>query len=399
MKQRINLSVAAIFLLCLLISGTSVAQVPGEIKYRGYLQGDWLQPVHGEIDMTFEIYDVIAGGGPLWEETKKVTVNNGIFDTIIHPAGFTEPKPYYLGVTIADIPQPRKEVAPSMFAQLQIMSKGADGEPGPQGPPGPEGPQGPEGEPCNCTLAVKTFSNIPIGELEQQNGGCKGRYGPYNGNFMHCNSACYRWCNNVKGYAGGTLVEWSGVEAACFCVSSEIPIPPTPTPTPVPPTPTPEPTPTPVPTVKLYRLYVGAGWSNHMDSRSTNESGFDCQRRLGYVYTKQAPGTKPLYQIYRSHDTSGRDIKDDHMTSDNLSEVTSGSINGGVLGYVHTTQVTGTIPLYRKYRRYQYTIWGGTTLWHTDHITTTDKSEGSSSGWVYERILGYIKGPASSSCP
>jgi len=159
--------------------------------------------------------------------------------------------------------------------------------------------------------------------------------------------------------------------------------------------------PAPTPKMKpLYRLYLGIGgngWSDHLDSRNANEIG-TCQRRLGYVYTTQAPGTKPLYQIYRSHDTSGRDIKDDHMTSDNLSEVTSGSINGGVLGYVYTTQVSGTVPLYRKYRRYWYTIWGGKRLLHTDHITTTDRNEGSSSGWVYERVLGYIKGPAASSC-
>lgn len=153
-------------------------------------------------------------------------------------------------------------------------------------------------------------------------------------------------------------------------------------------------------TKPLYRLYIGeaAGgcgsdsncWSNHMDSGSTNVSGFTNQGRLGWVLNTQVAETKPLYQIYRSHDTSGRDIKDDHSTSDDLSEVTSGSINGGVLGYVYTRQIPGTIPLYRKYRQYRYTIWGGTTLWHTDHITTTNINEGSSDGWVYERVLGYI---------
>ena len=136
-----------------------------------------------------------------------------------------------------------------------------------------------------------------------------------------------------------------------------------------------------------------------MDSGSTNESGFSCQRRLGQLLETQVFGTKPLYRIWRHHDVNGTDIKDDHMTTDNLSELVSGSTNEGVMGYVYTTQVSGTIPLYRKYRQYYYTIWGGQSLLHTDYITTTDMNEGNSSGWVYERVLGYIMGPAASSCP
>lgn len=162
----------------------------------------------------------------------------------------------------------------------------------------------------------------------------------------------------------------------------------------------------PTPSMKtLYRLCLGAcnggtTWSNHMDSGSTNESGFTCQRRLGQLLETQVPGTKPLYRIVRYRDTSGRDIKDDHLTSDTLSELVSGSTNEGIMGYVYTTQVSGAIPLYRKYRTYYYTIYGGQSLLHTDHITTTDMNEGSSSGWVNEdRVLGYIMGPAASSCP
>jgi hypothetical protein len=110
-------------------------------------------------------------------------------------------------------------------------------------------------------------------------------------------------------------------------------------------------------------------------------------------------GTKPLYRIWRHHDANGKDIKDDHMTTDKLSEVVSGSTNEGIMGYIYTAQVPGTIPLYRKYRQYWYTIWGGERPLHTDHITTTDRNEGNSQGWQYERVLGYIMGPAASSCP
>lgn len=62
---------------------TSSATSNNIINYQGYLADSDGNPVNGNIDMTFRIYNTATGGTPLWEETwasnNSVIVNDGLF--------------------------------------------------------------------------------------------------------------------------------------------------------------------------------------------------------------------------------------------------------------------------------------------------------------------------------
>ena len=72
------------------------------------------------------------------------------------------------------------------------------------------------------------------------------------------------------------------------------------------------------------------------------------------------------------------------MYTTDLSELGSGSngyVREGIAGYVYSTSLTGTIPLYRYYSSVA-----------SDHLYTTNFSElaGGKNGYVYEGIAGYV---------
>lgn len=59
-------------------SSISLAEVPEFINYQGRLTESGV-PVTGSRSMTFRIYTVATGGTSIWDETRTITINNGIF--------------------------------------------------------------------------------------------------------------------------------------------------------------------------------------------------------------------------------------------------------------------------------------------------------------------------------
>ena len=102
----------------------TVATTPA-LNYQGRL----LDPVNGQpkadgaYTFTFRIYNTATGGAPLWTETKSVSVNKGLFSTLL---GDTTPldatiftgQDLYLGVTIGTDPEaaPRQRLAHVAYA-------------------------------------------------------------------------------------------------------------------------------------------------------------------------------------------------------------------------------------------------------------------------------------------
>lgn len=78
----------------------------------------------------------------------------------------------------------------------------------------------------------------------------------------------------------------------------------------------------------------------------------------------------PLYRCYVSGSL-------DHFLS--TSSTCEGSNVEGILGYLSHFSESGLIPLYRFFRSN-----GG------DHLITTNYSEGTASGYIYEETLGYV---------
>jgi hypothetical protein len=62
----------------------NVPDVPHKINYQGYLTDAADNPITGDRDMTFGIYDSHTGGTPLWSETQtSVHVEKGLFNVIL----------------------------------------------------------------------------------------------------------------------------------------------------------------------------------------------------------------------------------------------------------------------------------------------------------------------------
>jgi hypothetical protein len=102
----------------------SYSQVPQMINYQGTLTDASGNPVNGNKNMTFRIYDVANGGTALWTETQNnVPVENGVFNVLL---GSATPIPFsvfngptkYLGVTVAPDPEmtPRREIVSVPYA-------------------------------------------------------------------------------------------------------------------------------------------------------------------------------------------------------------------------------------------------------------------------------------------
>ncbi len=444
-RKQLKMSVIAIVFVCVSMAVPGFAQVPQKINYQGFLTDSVTGlPVTGDVEMTFSIYDVETGGTALWTETRTVTVTDGQYSIQLGdntPIDLLDPKPYWLGVQVGTDSEmtPREELTSVLYALFAKYLEGItikDGKVGigtddPQemldvhgnahirgtlhvgansiligdNPPsfGPHviTTDTPENnmitfdlDDMNATGNVNAAGNITsAGNITATGSISAGAIstteitvnGKIKGNKVCIGNDCRsNWpepCSHcLPDCENGQTVIYNGRTAKWECDGEPVPV---------------------VTTKPLYRLYLGVGgngWTNHLDSLSANEIG-TCQGRLGYVLESQVSGTKPLYRKYRSHNGNGNDIKDDHMTTDNANELTSeGWNNEGIFGYIYTTQVSGTIPLYLKYREYWYNTYELGWYLHRDYITTTDRNEGDSTGWEYVRVLGYIEGPASSSC-
>lgn len=105
-KVLILLAVGAILLPTLAFSQKPVPSIPHMINYQGMLTDNSGNPLTGNFDITFRIYNASSDGTLRWEETHyAVTVTNGLFNVILGNAGtpinlnFYEE--YWLDITVA----------------------------------------------------------------------------------------------------------------------------------------------------------------------------------------------------------------------------------------------------------------------------------------------------------
>jgi len=111
--------------IILFFCGTIVqGAVPGQTTVQGVLINSDGDPVSdGEYQMTFAVYDVPAGGDPLWSETQTVDIVDGIYNVILGQPGNEIDPTYmdgdrYLGVQVTgdDEMTPRQPIAAAVFA-------------------------------------------------------------------------------------------------------------------------------------------------------------------------------------------------------------------------------------------------------------------------------------------
>jgi len=103
--KKINAIVVSVLAFLILSSSLSIAQVPGQMNYQGYLIDNSGTPLDGDYLMTFAIYNVQAGGTAVWAESQTVSVEDGIYNVILgQPSNELTPDLFqtdlYLGITI-----------------------------------------------------------------------------------------------------------------------------------------------------------------------------------------------------------------------------------------------------------------------------------------------------------
>ena len=113
-----------ILLLFTIVPAASLAIVPQQINYQGYLADSGGNPVSdGNYTMSFDIFDVSTGGVPLWSESQTVTVKDGVYTVILgQPGNPINPDIFdgdrYLGVTVGTDGEmtPRQKLTATAFA-------------------------------------------------------------------------------------------------------------------------------------------------------------------------------------------------------------------------------------------------------------------------------------------
>ena len=118
--QRLIQALTTLVFVCLL--QTAHAALPSTLNYQGHLTDAGGVPVDGAENMTFSIYDIDVGGTALWSETRKVTVNQGVFSVELgeaspFPVGLFE-NPLWIGLTVGSDAEmtPRRPITSTGYA-------------------------------------------------------------------------------------------------------------------------------------------------------------------------------------------------------------------------------------------------------------------------------------------
>jgi hypothetical protein len=116
--------ICSILFLCVslwLLSANAVFR--STIDYQGYLSSESGEPLEGSVDIQFALYDIDAGGDPLWTDTRLIAVRQGLFSVELggiekpFPAGLFE-TPFWLGLKVAGRGEmvPRKPISSTGFS-------------------------------------------------------------------------------------------------------------------------------------------------------------------------------------------------------------------------------------------------------------------------------------------
>lgn len=106
---------------------------PGVISYQGTLTDGVGNPISGNVDMTFRLYDAPSGGTPLWTETRTganaVPVSNGLFNVLLGsltpiPSSVWNAVDVYLGVEVTgDTEMQPREVVSAVGTAMSVQGE------------------------------------------------------------------------------------------------------------------------------------------------------------------------------------------------------------------------------------------------------------------------------------
>ena len=140
------------------------------------------------------------------------------------------------------------------------------------------------------------------------------------------------------------------------------------------------------PTVALLRAYSPSATDHFYTTdaveleNAVNNLGYRSEGDAAQVFSSQVSGSVPLYRLYKTNEdhfyTASATQRDNAINN-------SGYKDEGVTAYIYASQICGSIPLYRMY---QPTI--------VDHFYTVNETEKldflDNRGYVDEGITGYV---------
>ena len=123
-------------LLCgfLLVAMAVQAQIPRTLSYQGMLADSLGVPrADGWYTFNFSLYDELAGGQPLWSETKDLEVKAGLFSTVLgeatpFPASVGFDRQYWLGISVGVSPElsPRMPLSAVGYSMRSLAADTAE---------------------------------------------------------------------------------------------------------------------------------------------------------------------------------------------------------------------------------------------------------------------------------
>jgi hypothetical protein len=129
MKRFIILSGSIILIFAV---SSSLAAIPRLINYQGMLTDDSGDPLNGNYDIIFKIYNHIQAGNKIWEESHTdVPVTNGLFNVILGSVTlldltFYEAEEYWLDVTVEGEHMPRLRLTSVAFAYRAAVADSSE---------------------------------------------------------------------------------------------------------------------------------------------------------------------------------------------------------------------------------------------------------------------------------
>ena len=111
-----------LFIAILFCGSIALAQVPQTLNYQGLLtDGDGGAVPTGDYELEFRLYDVSAGGSPLWSETQTVRVTQGIVNAVLGnttPIDIVFDRQMYIGISVDGAPElsPRIQLTAAPYA-------------------------------------------------------------------------------------------------------------------------------------------------------------------------------------------------------------------------------------------------------------------------------------------
>ena len=127
------LVICAVIALILAMTALALADVPQLISFQGKLFDNAGNPLTGQLEVTFRIYDAESDGTELWSETDSVTCENGLYHVILgqdSPINLDFDGSYWLGVRVTGDPEelsPRYRLVGVPYAFRAIYADSAGG--------------------------------------------------------------------------------------------------------------------------------------------------------------------------------------------------------------------------------------------------------------------------------